>query len=558
MFGRLLPETGVPLGGTRPFPLVAVLRSTTRKQRWLAALVAAGLIVAIVASSLVIARSGASSAYQTMPVVRQDLSQAITASGTVNPQNTVNVGTQVSGTISQVYVDFNSHVHKGQILARLDSSQLQAQLSQAQAQLAQAQAQAGAASNNATGQQSAITVSQATSQAQAANAQAAIAGIATAQANVAKAQSAYDLAQATVNRDNSLLSQGYIAQSQADADKSNLIGAQSAVQSAQAAVAQARAQAAASSNTAQASAAQSTQSYSTAASSQDSAAAAAAAVQAANAMVQQDQLNVARTVITSPVDGTVIARNVSVGETVAASLSTPTLFSIAQNLNKMEVDIAVGEPDIGNVKPGDQVNFSVLAYPNQTFTGTVSQVREAPTTVNNVVTYTVITLVENPGGKLLPGMTANATVNVKTVKNALVVPAAALSWKPAGGTTHKHTGKRPASASASGSASATTSASPWGQLGSGAATSAGAGSRGVIFIEQGGKAQPVPVTVLLMSGTQAAVTPLRGTLGTTDKVIVSSGSATTASTTPGAAGGTRGGAGIGGGGATGGLGRVLH
>ena len=554
MFGRLLPEIGVPLGGPRPFPLIAILRNTTRKQRWLAALVAVGLIVAIVASSLFIARSTASAAYQTAPVVRQDLSQTITASGTVNPQNTVNVGTQVSGTISQVYVDFNSHVRKGQILARLDSSQLQAQLSQAEAQLAEAQAQAGAASNNATGQQSAITASQATSQAQAANAQAAVAGIATAQANVAKAQSAYELAQATVNRDNSLLSQGYIAQSQADADKSNLIGAQSAVQSAQAAVAQARAQAAASANQSQASAAQSTQSYSTAAGSQDSAAAAAAAAQAANAIVQQDQLNLQRSVITSPVDGTVIARDVSVGETVAASLSSPTLFSIAQNLNKMEVDIAVGEPDIGNVKPGDRVNFSVLAYPNQTFNGTVSQVREAPTTVNNVVTYTVITLVDNPGGKLLPGMTANATVNVKTVKNALVVPAEALSFKPAGGTTHKHTGKRPAAAGAT--ANATNSASPWGQLGSGVATASSSGSRGVIFVQQGGKAQPVPVTILLVSGTQAAVTPLRGTLGTTDNVIVSSGAPSTTSTrTTGAAGATRGG--IGGGG-TGGLGRIVH
>ena len=553
MFGRLLPEIGVPLGGGRPFPLIAILRSATRKQRWIAALVAVGLIAAIVASSLVIARSTAGAAYQTAPVVRQDLSQTITASGTVNPQNTINVGTQVSGTISQGYVDFNSHVRKGQVLARLDSSQLQAQLSQAEAQLAEAQAQAAAASNNATGQQSAITVSQATSQAQAANAQAAVAGIATAQANVAKAQSAYELAQATINRDNSLLSQGYIAQSQADADKSNLIGAQSAVQSAQAAVAQARAQSAASASQSQASAAQSTQSYSTAASSQDSAAAAAAAVQAASAIVQQDQLNVQRSVITSPVDGTVIARNVSVGVTVAASLQTPTLFSIAQNLNKMEVDIAVGEPDIGNVKPGDRVNFSVLAYPNQTFNGTVSQVREAPTTVNNVVTYTVITLVDNPGGKLLPGMTANATVNVKTVKNALVVPAQALSWKPASGTVaRKHTGTPPASASAN----AANSASPWGQVGSGVATASSSGSRGMIFVQQGGKPQPVPVTVLLVSGTQAAVTPLRGTLGTTDNVIISSGSATTPSTrTAGAPGSTRAGIGVGG---AGGLGRIVH
>ncbi len=160
--------------------------------------------------------------------------------------------------------------------------------------------------------------------------------------------------------------------------------------------------------------------------------AAQAGVAAAQAQVEQDELNIQRAVITSPVDGTVIARDVSVGQTVAASLQTPTLFSIAQNLHKMEVDINVGEPDIGNVRPGDAVSFSVLAYPNQTFTGTVSQVRVNPTTVNNVVTYTVITLVNNPNNALLPGMTANATIEVKTAKNALVVPTQALSFRPTG------------------------------------------------------------------------------------------------------------------------------
>ena len=113
--------------------------------------------------------------------------------------------------------------------------------------------------------------------------------------------------------------------------------------------------------------------------------------------------------ITSPVDGTVVARDVSVGQTVAASLQTPTLFSIAQNLGKMEVDINVGEPDIGNVKAGDSVSFSVLAYPNEVFHGTVSQVRINPQTLNNVVTYDVVVFADNTHGKLLPGMTANAT-----------------------------------------------------------------------------------------------------------------------------------------------------
>lgn len=544
MFGRLLPEPSVPSGGARTFPVLPLAWNAIRTHRWLAALAAFGVIAAIVAASLVAVHARAATAYQTAPVVRQDLSQTVTASGTVNPQNTVNVGTQVSGTISQIYVDFNSHVKKGQVLARIDSSQLQAQLAQAEAALAQAQAQAAAAASTATGQQSAIVASQATSQAQIANAQAAIAGIATAQANVTKAQSAYDLAQQTVNRDNALLSQGYMAQNQADSDKSSLTGAQSGLQSAQAAVLQARAQASASSSQSQASAAQSTQSYSTAASSQDSAAAAAAAVQSAQAMVQQDQLNVQRTVITSPVDGTVIARNVSAGVTVAASLQTPTLFSIAQDLKKMEVDIAVGEPDIGSIKPGDKVAFSVLAYPNQMFDGIVSQVREAPATVGNVVTYTVITLVNNPDGKLLPGMTANTAINVQTVKNALVVPAQALSWKPTSGTSGSH--KRTARTGTS----ATSSASPWGQTSGGGSVATALGT-GLIFVDQGGRATPIPVTVNLLSGAQAAVTPLRGTLATTDNVIVSSGS----STSP-AASATRTGSGAAGG--MGSLGRALH
>jgi HlyD family secretion protein len=548
MFGRLLPEPNLPIDGIRAYPVIPLALHAIRKHKWIAAIATLALIAAIVTGSLSAVRLRAEAAYQTTPVVRQSLSQTVTASGTVNPQNTVNVGTQVSGTISQIYVDYNSHVHKGQVLARLDSSQLQAQLSQAEAALAQTQAQAAAAGNTAVGQQSAITVAQATSQAQAANAQAALAGIAVAQSNVSKAQSALQLAQQTVNRDNSLLSQGYIAQSQADSDRTNSVAAQSALQAAQAGIQQARAQAAASAGQSQASAAQATQSFSQAASSQDSAAAAAAAVQSAQAMVQQDNLNLQRAVITSPVDGTVIARNVSAGVTVAASLQTPTLFSIAQDLKKMEVDIAVGEPDIGSIKPGDKVNFTVLAYPNQTFNGTVSQVREAPTTVSNVVTYTVITLVNNPDGKLLPGMTANATINVKTVENALVVPTQALSWKPATGTV-----ARPKRSTQSPTASL--SSSPWGQVAGGTGASTAAGSTGMIFVQEGSALRPVPVTVQLVSGTQAAVTPMRGTLTATDKVVVSNGASRSSSTRPAS---NSQGLGSGGAGGIGGIGRAIH
>ena len=495
------------------------------RHKVLAGIIALLLIAAMVSGTFVAVRANARTSYVTQPVVQQDLTQTVTASGTVNPQNTITVGTQVSGTISAIYVDFNSKVKKGQILARLDPSQLQAQLAQAQASLSQAQAQASAASQTAGGQQSNITVAQANSAAQAANAQAAQAAIGTAEANVVKSQSAAQVAQQTLQRDKALLSQGYISQSQYDADQSSAVSAQSALKASQAALVQSRAQASAGASQSVASGAQAAQAQAQAAGAADTAQASQAAVAGAQAQVQQDQDNLDRAVITSPVDGTVIDRNVSVGQTVAASFQTPTLFTIAQNLQKMEVDIAVGEPDIGNVRPGDGVDFSVHAYPNQTFHGVVSQVRENPTTVQNVVTYTVITLVDNPQNKLLPGMTANATIGVATAHSALVVPTQALAFRPASGGTHHHGSPSGAPRTTSSSA-----ASPWGQT----AASAGAaapGSTGLIFVQNGRTLSPVRVKVDLVSGTQAAVTPLRGTLQVGDEVVISDANGQNASRT---------------------------
>ncbi len=504
------------------------------QKRWVA-LVGLVLVAPLLALGITALRSHAQPAYQTQPVARQDLLATVTASGTVNAQNTVNVGTQVSGNISAVYVDFNSKVRQGQVLARLDPSALQAQLTQAQAALSQAQAQAAGAQASAAGSQSGISAAAANAAAQAAGARAAQAAIAAADANVVKSQSAAAVAQQTAQRDKALLAQGYIAQSQYDTDESNAVSAQSDLKSAQAAAAQSRAQAAASASTAQGGAAQTSQTAAQAAGSQDSAAAAAAAVQAAQAQVEQDQLNLQRAVITSPVDGTVIARNVSVGETVASSFQTPTLFTIAQDLKKMEVDINVGESDIGSVAPGDAVNFSVLAYPNETFHGVVSQVRVNPTTVQNVVTYTVITRVDNSSGKLLPGMTANASIVVAKAANALVVPAQALSWHPA--TAAKHRAQ-------TGSTSAPRSASPWGQTANASAANLATGASGRIFVERSGKPVAIPVRIQLVSGTQLAVSALRDSLQAGDNVIISdsaatSGAAHTASrsATPGGAGG---------------------
>ena len=438
---------------------------------------AAALLVLALVVTFAIERAHPAVSYATSPVAIQTLTQSVTASGTVNPQNSISVGTQVSGTIASIDVDFNSKVRKGEVLARIDPSTFQAQLDQAQASLAQAEAQAAAAGSTAAGGLSSITIATANNAAQ-------DAAIGAAQANIAKSASALVLAQLQEKRDASLSAQGYLAQSQLDADRSTTAQDQAALAAGQAALAQARAQA-------QASSASIALSSSTAQGQNANAQAAAAAVQLAQASVQQDRLNLSHTVITSPVDGTVIARSVSVGQTVAASFSTPTLFTIAQNLQKMEVDINVGEPDIGNVRAGDPVAFSVLAYPSRTFHGTVAQVRINPQTLNNVVTYDVVVDVPNPDGALLPGMTANATIDIASAKNALVVPLAALSWKPSSG-----------AASANGS-------SPWGRLASGSGDVASTpGTLGSLYILSGGRPRHVAVHVVLATSTEAAVTAL--------------------------------------------------
>jgi HlyD family secretion protein len=522
------------------------------------AIIAVVVAVALIVTTVVLVRNHASAnvSYVTTPVLRGDVVQTVTATGTVNPQNTIAVGTQVSGTISEIDADFNSHVTKGQILAKLDPTTLQAELSQSQASLAQSQAQARAAAANAQGAQTSVSVASDTARAAQASAQAAQqtaamnqAAIATADANVTKAQSAATLANQTIARDKTLLAQGYIAQSQFDTDNSALVAAQTGVSSAQAAAQQARLQAAASASSAAASSAQSaSQTAQTGAADSQAvgqaatAAASSAAIGIQAAQVQQAQLNLEHAVITSPVTGTVIARSVSVGQTVAASLQTPTLFTIAQDLSKMEVDLSVGEPDIGNMKAGDAVDFTVLAYPNRTFGGTVSQVRINPTTTNNVVTYTTVVLVSNTDGQLLPGMTANASIHIAKAANALTVPLSALAYNPPAGSasgarrgTRGTRGTRPA---ASGATPATTgaangasaNASPWGQTTGAAGAATTAGSTAHVYVQRNGAAVRVPVKIDLVNASSAAIEPLRGTLTTSDVVITGDSSTKVART----------------------------
>lgn len=430
-----------------------------------------------------IGRSRTSTDFITAPVTQATLTSSVTASGTVNPQNLISVGTQVSGTIASISVDYNSKVKRGQVLARLDPSTFEAQLAQAQAALAQASAQVAQSAASANGAGSGVDVASA-------NATAASAAVAAAKANVTKTQAALTLAQKTASRDSALLAQGYLAQSTVDTDRANAAQDASDVAAAQAAVAQAQAQMLAGSATVR-------ENASTALSQEAATQAAQANVAAAEAVIRQDELNLEHSVITSPVDGTVVARDVSVGQTVAASLQTPTLFSIAQNLSKMEIDINVAEPDIGNVKPGDAVSFSVLAYPNETFEGTVAQVRINPQTLNNVVTYDVVVYAQNGAGKLLPGMTANASIQVASVPNALTVPAAAVRT----------------------SASAST---PWGSVGgSNGGGAVSAGSSAQLLVVRDGRPTRVPVYVQLTNGTQVAVRPQQsGALFVGDQVVI--------------------------------------
>jgi HlyD family secretion protein len=476
----------------------------------------------------------------TTPVVRGTLVRTVTSSGTVNPENTISIGSQISGTISEVDVDYNTVVKTGQVLARIDPTQFQTTLDQALAELAQTEATARVGAAGATGATAGIGVQRATADAAMhnvsaakANAAAQLLAIVSAQADVSKAQSALVLAQQTIARDTSLLSQGYVAQTAVDADRAALVTAQAGVASAQAAVTQTRSQAAAGAQqvnqAAAQSASQNAQNAVAAAQAQASlgtAQAQANAIGIQAAQVQTARYNLAHTTITSPVNGTVIVRNVAIGETVASSFSTPVLFTIAQDLTKMEVDLAVGEPDIGAVKAGETVTFTVLAYPTP-FTGTISQVRQSPTIVSNVVTYDTVVIVNNASGLLRPGMTANALIQTQRVTDASIVPLQALAWRPSPAVAARYHLPAPGSAGkTAGSRFGTT-------LGAGASTLP-AGSQGLIYIERAGTLEAVPVQIVLTAATQAAVKPLNGTLQANDSVVLSDTSGAQPASTAGA------------------------
>ncbi|MGE5205368.1 MAG: efflux RND transporter periplasmic adaptor subunit [Chlamydiota bacterium] len=327
------------------------------RNKWLLSLTAIGLIVLLAAFTF--GRKDEPQ-YFTAKAQTGTINDVVQATGTINAVTTVQVGSQVSGTISGLNADFNSRVRKGQVIAQLDPALFQGALLQAEADLQNARAT-----------------------------------LASAQADLAKAKAAAAQTSADYVRNQELAKEGIVSAQQFDLAKASADSNDAAVVAAQAAVKQAAAQ---------------------------------VSLKAAAVQVAKTNLNYAT--IHSPVDGIVVARNVDVGQTVAASLQAPTLFNIAQDLTKMQVDTQTDESDVGNIKIGQDATFTVDAFPNQTFQGKVVQIRLNPTIVQNVVTYDTVIAFDNPQMKLFPGMTAYVNLPVASAQNVLAVPNTALRFKP--------------------------------------------------------------------------------------------------------------------------------
>ena len=347
---------------------------------------------------------GAAPKYRTARVERGPLTAAVSATGNLNAVTTVQVGSQVSGQIKELMADFNTPVEKGQIIARIDPEIFQAKVNQAQADVASAQA----------------TVANQEAQVQKARADVenAKAALAEGKANTAKAQVAVVDAKRDLDRKTQLFQRELIA-------KSDLDSAQAVYDSALALLEAARAKEESLSAAIKSASAQLRVADAMLLSAR-------AQVDQKKAGLVQAQVDLDHTTIRAPVNGVVVSRAVDVGQTVAASLQAPILFTIAEDLTKMQVEVSVDEADIGRVRLEDRVTFTVDSFPGQTFAGVVTQIRKAAQVVQNVVTYTVVVAVDNPRGHLLPGMTANAKMIVAEKPNVLKVPNAALRFRPAG------------------------------------------------------------------------------------------------------------------------------
>jgi HlyD family secretion protein len=340
--------------------------------------------------------------YLTAVVERGDLRTTVTAIGTLNAVETVEVGSQLSGQVAELLVDFNDEVREGQPLARLDPRTFEAEVRAAKAGLEVARAQV--LTERATLQTSAAELATQRSKLEVARAQAE-----SARAQLAEAERDLQRKQALAGTET--LAQAHVDQATTTylSAAADLRAAEAEVEAAKEAVVAAEAgQLAADANLLYAQAAE----------------------RQKEAELDQAQIDLARTVIAAPSDGVVIGRDVDRGQTVAASLEAPTLFTIAQDLRHMEVHTKVDEADIGQIRVGQRASFTVDAHPGRTFSGTVEQIRKAPEVVENVVTYTVVLSTRNADLVLLPGMTAIVDVVVVEVENVLKVPNAAVRFRP--------------------------------------------------------------------------------------------------------------------------------
>ena len=329
---------------------------------------------------------GSGPKYRLARVERGPLTAAVSATGNLNAVITVQVGSQVSGQIKELLVDFNSVVRKGQVVARIDPDIFRAKVNQAKAELDAARAS--------------VLNQQAQVERARADVENARAALAEARAQTAKAQVAVLDTRRDRERKSELFARQLIAKSEMDSAQAAHDSALAQLRVAEAAHAAAR-----------------------------------ATVEQRRAALEQAQVDLDHTTIRAPVDGVVVSRQVDVGQTVAASLQAPILFTIAQDLTKMQVETSVDEADIGRIRLEDHATFTVDAFPGETFSGTVVQIRKAAQIVQNVVTYTVVVAVGNPAGRLLPGMTANVKLVVAEKPSVLRVPNAALRFRPPGAET---------------------------------------------------------------------------------------------------------------------------
>lgn len=343
--------------------------------------------------------------YTTARVDKGSMSMTVNATGIVNAVVSVQVGSQISGTIQTLLADYNTTVKQGEVIAQIDPAPLETKVAQARA--------------NVAGAQAAVQVAQATVENNKAAVETAIANVASAKANIEKAKVALTDTRRLLERTKELVRRTLIAQSELDA-------AQTAHDTALSQLKLAEAQH-------EASVGQMKSSYAQGRLSEAQLVAAQAQVAQTKAALMAAELDLQHTTIRAPVNGMVIARNVDVGQTVAASLQAPVLFVIAQDLTQMQLDTNVSEADIGRIKVGQTVTFGVDAYANERFTGQVKQVRNAPITVQNVVTYNAVVQVANPALKLRPGMTANVAFLIDERQDVLKVPHAALRFQPEGG-----------------------------------------------------------------------------------------------------------------------------